>query len=143
MCLWVLYYSPSKQRFFLKQHLQVALCNGNEMCLHCSRDWVIKYYLDEFPLQRFKKMFKFDLLAWQSLFSAASTFGRSYMQELLANLFHVWGQSANNKGHGINENKMGAKCRTHKENEQWIENFRRETRKKEFRMRSIHGEKEK
>jgi hypothetical protein len=28
--------------YFLKQRLQVDICNGEELCFLCGRDWILK-----------------------------------------------------------------------------------------------------
>jgi hypothetical protein len=37
--------------YFLKQHSQINLCNGEELCFLCGADGILKYYLDELRLQ--------------------------------------------------------------------------------------------
>jgi hypothetical protein len=37
---------------FLKHGYLVNLCNGEVLCFLCGTGWILKYYLDEFRIQR-------------------------------------------------------------------------------------------
>jgi hypothetical protein len=41
--------------YFLKQHQQVEISNGEVWCFICGTDWILEYYLDELRLQRVEK----------------------------------------------------------------------------------------
>jgi hypothetical protein len=38
--------------YFLKQRKPVDPCGGEELCFLCGTGWILKYYLDDFRLQK-------------------------------------------------------------------------------------------
>jgi hypothetical protein len=49
------YESHRERRLFPYKFLSVDFCNGEMLCFLCDRDYIFKYYLEEFWLQVVKK----------------------------------------------------------------------------------------
>jgi hypothetical protein len=49
--LWVSYDSHNSDYYFPKQHYTLDLCICEGLCSLWGTDWILKYYLDELPLQ--------------------------------------------------------------------------------------------